>query len=62
MNAKENNDKKTLSLGLALIPIISMLTLLIVGYGVMGLRIEPPAFMLRRHCRRFSLLAGVLLG
>lgn len=41
MNAKENNDKKTLSLGLALIPIISMLTLLIVGYGVMGLRIEP---------------------
>lgn len=33
MNAKENNDKKTLSLGLALIPIISMLTLLIVGYG-----------------------------
>lgn len=41
MNAKENNNKKTLSLGLALIPIISMLTLLIVGYGVMGLRIEP---------------------
>lgn len=41
MNAKENNNKKPLSLGLALIPIISMLTLLIVGYGVMGLRIEP---------------------
>ncbi|MBW7982989.1 Na+/H+ antiporter NhaC [Enterobacillus tribolii] len=40
MNAKEN-DKKTLSFGLALIPIVSMLALLIIGYGVMELRIEP---------------------
>jgi NhaC family Na+:H+ antiporter len=40
MNAKQNN-KKTLSLGLALLPIVAMLALLIVGYGVAGLRIEP---------------------
>ncbi|KAF1369967.1 Na+/H+ antiporter NhaC [Yokenella regensburgei] len=40
MSASENK-KKTLSFGLALIPIIAMLLLLIVGYGVMGLRIEP---------------------
>lgn len=40
MNAKQNN-KKTLSLGLAILPIVAMLALLIVGYGVAGLRIEP---------------------
>ena len=40
MNAKQNN-KKTLSLGLALLPIVAMLALLIVGYGGAGLRIEP---------------------
>lgn len=33
--------RKTLTFGLALIPIISMLALLIIGYGVMELRIEP---------------------
>ncbi|MGL4723716.1 MAG: Na+/H+ antiporter NhaC [Scandinavium sp.] len=33
--------KKTLSFGLALLPIAGMLTLLIVGYGFMQLRIEP---------------------
>ena len=33
--------KKTLSFGLALIPIVAMLTLLIVGYGIMQWRIEP---------------------
>ena len=42
MKANEShNDKKTLSFGLALLPIIAMLAFLIVGYGVMGLRIEP---------------------
>lgn len=40
MNAS-HNQKKTLSFGLALIPIAAMLLLLIVGYGIMGLRIEP---------------------
>ncbi|EBH7961618.1 aminotransferase class I/II-fold pyridoxal phosphate-dependent enzyme [Salmonella enterica] len=40
MSASQNK-KKTLSLGLALIPVISMLLLLIIGYGIMGLRIEP---------------------
>jgi len=42
MKANErHSDKKTLSFGLALLPIVMMLGLLIVGYGVMGLRIEP---------------------
>lgn len=36
MSASQNK-KKTLSLGLALIPVISMLLLLIIGYGIMGL-------------------------
>ena len=36
-----HNNTKTLSFGLALIPIAAMLLLLINGYGVMGLRIEP---------------------
>lgn len=40
MNAS-HNQKKILSFGLALIPIAAMLLLLIVGYGIMGLRIEP---------------------
>ena len=40
MNASQN-QKKTLSFGLALIPIAAMLLLLIIGYGIMGLRIEP---------------------
>lgn len=35
MSASQNK-KKTLSLGLALIPVISMLLLLIIGYGIMG--------------------------
>lgn len=35
------NDKKTLNLGLAMLPIIAMLLLLIIGYGQFGLRIEP---------------------
>lgn len=35
------DDKKTLSLGLALLPIVAMLLLLIIGYGQFGLRIEP---------------------
>ncbi|AWH89517.1 Na+/H+ antiporter NhaC [Limnobaculum parvum] len=35
------HDKRMLSFGSSLLPIIAMLTLLIVGYGVMGLRIEP---------------------
>ena len=35
------DNKKELSLGLALLPIVSMLTLLVVGYGQFGLRIEP---------------------
>lgn len=39
MSASQNK-KKTLSLGLALIPVISMLLLLIIGYGIMGLRID----------------------
>lgn len=34
-------DKKTLNLWLALLPIVAMLVLLIVGYGVWELRIEP---------------------
>lgn len=41
MNAMQHTTKKTLSFGLALVPIAAMLGLLIVGYGVMGLRIEP---------------------
>ncbi|QMD49271.1 Na+/H+ antiporter NhaC [Citrobacter freundii] len=40
MNASQNL-KKTLSFGLAVIPILAMLLLLIIGYGIMGLRIEP---------------------
>lgn len=40
MNASQN-QKKTLSFGLAAIPILAMLLLLIIGYGIMGLRIEP---------------------
>lgn len=35
------NDKKKLNLGLAMLPIMAMLLLLIVGYGQFGLRIEP---------------------
>lgn len=35
------NDKKKLNLGLAMLPIVAMLLLLIVGYGQFGLRIEP---------------------
>ncbi|WP_431712744.1 aminotransferase class I/II-fold pyridoxal phosphate-dependent enzyme [Serratia marcescens] len=35
------DDKKTLSLDLALLPIVAMLLLLIIGYGQFGLRIEP---------------------
>ncbi|OCJ20082.1 Na+/H+ antiporter NhaC [Serratia sp. 14-2641] len=35
------DGKKTLNLWLALLPIVAMLTLLIVGYGVWELRIEP---------------------
>lgn len=35
------NDKKQLTFGLALLPIVSMLLLLIIGYGQFGLRIEP---------------------
>lgn len=45
MSASQNK-KKTLSLGLALIPVISMLLLLIIGYGIMGLRI---CLVPRRH-------------
>ena len=40
MNASQN-QKKTLSFGLAVIPILAMLLLLIIGYGIMELRIEP---------------------
>ena len=40
MNASQN-QKKALSFGLAVIPILAMLLLLIIGYGIMGLRIEP---------------------
>lgn len=35
------DKKKDLGLGLALLPIISMLVLLVIGYGQFGLRIEP---------------------
>jgi len=35
------NDKKKLNLGLAMLPIVAMLLLLIIGYGQLGLRIEP---------------------
>ncbi|HFO2534802.1 TPA: Na+/H+ antiporter NhaC, partial [Yersinia enterocolitica] len=35
------DNKKDLGLGLALLPIISMLALLVIGYGQFGLRIEP---------------------
>uniref|UniRef100_UPI0035C729AC Na+/H+ antiporter NhaC n=1 Tax=Serratia quinivorans TaxID=137545 RepID=UPI0035C729AC len=35
------NNKKKLNLGLAMLPIVAMLLLLIVGYGQLGLRIEP---------------------
>ncbi|MQL46521.1 Na+/H+ antiporter NhaC [Photorhabdus khanii] len=34
------DDKKKLNLGLAILPIIAMLLLLIIGYGQLGLRIE----------------------
>lgn len=40
MNASQN-QKKALSFGLAVIPILAMLLLLMIGYGIMGLRIEP---------------------
>ncbi|HCD2888609.1 TPA: Na+/H+ antiporter NhaC, partial [Klebsiella oxytoca] len=40
MNASQK-QKKTLSFGLATVPILAMLMLLIIGYGIMGLRIEP---------------------
>ncbi len=36
MSASQNKLEETLSLGLALIPVISMLLLLIIGYGIMG--------------------------
>ena len=35
------NNKKKLNLGLAMLPIVAMLLLLIIGYGQLGLRIEP---------------------
>lgn len=35
------DNKKTLNLGLATLPIVAMLLLLIIGYGQFGLRIEP---------------------
>ena len=35
------NNKKTTGLGLALVPISVMLLLLVIGHGVMELRIEP---------------------
>lgn len=35
------DDKKALNLGLAILPILTMLLLLIIGYGQFGLRIEP---------------------
>lgn len=35
------DNKKELSLGLALLPIIAMLSFLVIGYGQFGLRIEP---------------------
>lgn len=35
------DNKKDLGLGLALLPVISMLALLVIGYGQFGLRIEP---------------------
>ncbi|WP_445374242.1 Na+/H+ antiporter NhaC [Photorhabdus tasmaniensis] len=35
------DDKKKLNLGLAMLPIVAMLLLLIIGYGQLGLRIEP---------------------
>ena len=40
MNASQK-QKKTLSFGLATVPILAMLMLLIIGYGMMGLRFEP---------------------
>ncbi|WP_323893898.1 hypothetical protein [Aeromonas veronii] len=35
------NNIKALTLGIATLPILVMLTLLVVGYALMGLRIEP---------------------
>ena len=58
MNASQN-QKKTLSFGLAVIPILAMLLLLIIGYGIMGLRIEPMFCCSRRG---YGLVARVLLG
>ncbi|SUG78018.1 sodium/proton antiporter [Salmonella enterica subsp. enterica] len=53
MSASQNK-KKTLSLGLALIPVISMLLLLIIGYGIMGATYRTAPSVLcggsGRHC------------
>ncbi|EGW0301373.1 hypothetical protein D3579_02200 [Salmonella enterica] len=54
MSASQNK-KKTLSLGLALIPVISMLLLLIIGYGIMGV----PRLLNRGGM--FSMMGTILL-
>ncbi|CFX31430.1 sodium/proton antiporter [Salmonella enterica subsp. enterica serovar Typhi] len=60
MSASQNK-KKTLSLGLALIPVISMLLLLIIGYGIMGLRIYFDCSLLfnQRGLRLYRYIVGV---
>ncbi len=59
MSASQNK-KKTLSLGLALIPVISMLLLLIIGYGIMGLRIYFDCSLLfnQRGLRLYRYIVG----
>lgn len=57
MSASQNK-KKTLSLGLALIPVISMLLLLIIGYGTY--RTAPS--MLCGGSGRHCMVARILLG
>ncbi len=61
MSASQNK-KKTLSLGLALIPVISMLLLLIIGYGIMGLRIEPLLLCSAAVAAGVSCLVWTLMG
>lgn len=59
MNASQ--IRKALSFGLAVIPILAMLLLLMIGYGIMGLRIEP-LLLCSAAVAAAWLVARVLLG
>jgi NhaC family Na+:H+ antiporter len=62
MNECLSKSEKALSFGLAVIPILAMLLLLIIGYGIMGLRIEPLLLCSAAVAAGMALVARVLLG